>query len=109
MNQQTFLDKYSEPMTPIARQSDPTTSHKAAAQTNVARSHELVLDALTRQAFTAEEIEDMIFSTGEKISGSRVRGALSEMCSENPPKVRIVNTFGTSRCGKACAVYARVQ
>ena len=108
--QKTFFD---DPPTPVekwvedlakARASDPITSHEAADKTNVKRSHELVLRQLAKvHAATAEQVLRLCELNNEKISASRVRGALSELVAAK--KVVELSRDGTTECGLRCTLY----
>ena len=102
MSQRSFLDG-SDLLTARARRTDPATSHKAAATTNVARSQRLVLAWLDNYGpSTAEDAENAL-----SISPSRCRGAIAELVRAG--KVRAVNKLAVTKRGRACRIYEAIR
>lgn len=67
-------------MTPIARDSDPLTSHTAAASVHVARGHRIVLIVLKEEGpMCDQKLLAAVRSRGIKLSDSGLRTRRSEL------------------------------
>ena len=89
-------------MTALARRSDPSTSHAAAALVNRPESQRVVLDLLTvRGPMTDERLSHINMST---ISPSRLRTARCEL--QRAGLVRDTGRVATLRSGRSGAVWA---
>ena len=63
-------------MTALARRTDPSTSHDAAASVNLTRSRQIVLTTLGYSAMTDD---DLVWLCRESLSPSRARTARKEL------------------------------
>ena len=84
-----------------ARRTDPATSHKAAASTRVAESHQLVIEALSASPGPRTSFEIAADLVGA-CSPSRVRGALAELTEAGE---LLVDDLGVSEYGRQCSRY----
>lgn len=91
-----------------ARHTDPITSHEAAEKVNVPDSKQIVLKHLGKvNAATAEQVFALCKLNREKITDSRVRGALSELKDDG--LVVVLHCNGITASGNKCSVYQKVK
>ena len=92
-------------MTALARRSDPSTSHAAAALVNRPESQRVVLDLLTvRGPMTDEELANTTYAIRTMISPSRLRTARCEL--QRAGLVRDTGRVATLRSGRSGVVWA---